>query len=184
MACPTLRTPRLLLRPLALVDLADLTALHAQESFWHYPFGRPWSGSETEEFLERRLKAYAESVPAISAVVIAETNELTGWAGLSEPTFLPEILPAIEVGWRLGEQHRGYGYATEAGTAWIEYGFTDLALEKIVSIYEPENTACGAVMKRLGFALDRTTTYREPSVEVHVMSLTREQWAEASHRRS
>jgi RimJ/RimL family protein N-acetyltransferase len=184
MAWPTLRTPRLLLRPLALADLADLTALHAQESFWHYPFGRPWSATETEGFLERRLKAYSESVPALSAVVIAGTNELAGWAGLSEPTFLPEILPAIEVGWRLGEQHRGFGYATEAGAAWIEYGFTELALDKIVSIYEPENTASGAVMKRLGFALDRTTTHPDLTVEVHVMSLTREQWAEASHRRS
>src|SRR5215470_16371767 len=107
MPWPTLRTGRLVLRPLALADLANLAALHAQESFWHYPFGRAWSRNETEEFLARKLEAYAASVPAVSAVVIAETNELAGWAGLSEPSFLPEILPAIEVGWRLGEQYRG-----------------------------------------------------------------------------
>ena len=184
MACPTLRTPRLLLRPFAQSDLAALTALHAQESFWYYPFRRSWSGKETEDFLERKLTAYGESVPAVAAVVIAETNELAGWAGLAEPTFLPEILPAIEVGWRLGEQHRGFGYATEAGTAWIEYGFTVLALEEIVSIYEPRNAVSGAVMGRLGFAFDRATTHPAQGVEVHVMSLKREEWAEASYGRS
>src|SRR5438132_437108 len=153
MSWPTLLTARLVLRPLAMADLGDLTALHAQESFWHYPHGRAWSTSETEAFLKRKLASYAESLPDVSAVVIAETNELAGWAGLSEPSFLPEILPAIEVGWRLGEQYRGYGFATEAGTAWVAYGFTELALEQIVSIYEPENAASGAVMKRLGFSL-------------------------------
>jgi RimJ/RimL family protein N-acetyltransferase len=74
---------------------------------------------------------------------------------LSIPTFLPEVLPAVEVGWRLGERHRGHGFATEAGRAWVRYGFEELRLESIVSIYEPENIASGAVMRRLGFTLER-----------------------------
>jgi len=182
MPWPTLRTARLVLRPLALADLAKLTALHAQESFWHYPFDRAWSRTETESFLRHKLEAYATSLPAVSAVVIAETEELAGWAGLSEPRFLPEILPAIEVGWRLGEQYRGRGYATEAGSAWVEYGFTELDLEELVSIYEPENIASGSVMKRLGFTLSRTTTHPVLGVELHVMSLTRARWASARDR--
>jgi RimJ/RimL family protein N-acetyltransferase len=59
----------------------------------------------------------------VSAVVVGDTGELAGWAGLSVPTFLPEVLPAIEVGWRLGVQFRGRGYATEAGSEWVRYGF-------------------------------------------------------------
>jgi RimJ/RimL family protein N-acetyltransferase len=184
MSWPTLRTRRLLLRPLARSDLDDLIALHSQESFWHYPFGRAWSGGETESFLQRTVQAYAESVPAVSAVVVAELNELAGWAGLSKPTFLPEILPAIEVGWRLGEQYRGHGYASEAGAAWVDYGFSALDLDKIVSIYEPENDASGRVMKRLGFTLDRTTKHPRFGVECLVMSLTRDQWLAADGRRS
>jgi RimJ/RimL family protein N-acetyltransferase len=30
--------------------------------------------------------------------------------------FLPEILPAVEIGWRLRREHWGQGYATEAAT--------------------------------------------------------------------
>lgn len=113
---------------------------------------------------------------AVSAVVVDATGELAGWAGLSVPTFLPEFLPAIEVGWRLGEQHRRHGYATEAGAAWIRYGFDELGLKSIVSIYEPENTASGAVRRRLGFTLDRETVHPERGVGLNGMLLAKDEW--------
>jgi RimJ/RimL family protein N-acetyltransferase len=172
MGWPTLRTDRLILRPLVIDDLDDLAALHAEESFWRYPFGRGWSTSETKAFLERTIERYDDPGIAVSAVVIADTGELAGWAGLSIPTFLPEILPAVEVGWRLGERHRGHGIATEAGRAWVRYGFEELELDAIVSIYQPENTASGAVMKRLGFTLERRATHPKLDVPLHVMSLS------------
>jgi RimJ/RimL family protein N-acetyltransferase len=128
---------------LALDDVDELAALHAQESFWRYPFGRGWSRAETESFLQRQIERYRDPGKALSAVVIGETGDLAGWAGLSIPTFLPEILPAVEVGWRLGEQYRGRGVATEAGAAWVRHGFEELGLDAIVSIYLPENTASG-----------------------------------------
>jgi RimJ/RimL family protein N-acetyltransferase len=173
MGWPTLTTDRLVLRPLAMHDLDELAALHAEESFWRYPFGRGWSRAETESFLDRTIARYQGPGVSVSAVVVADTGELAGWAGLSVPTFLPEILPAVEVGWRLGERHRGHGYATEAGRAWVRYGFEDLGLDTIVSIYEPENTASGAVMRRLGFTIDRETTRPTHDIPLHVMSLSR-----------
>jgi RimJ/RimL family protein N-acetyltransferase len=117
---------RPVLRPLAMNDLDDLAVLHAEESFWRYPFGRGWSRSETRSFLERTIERYQDPGVSVSAIVVAESGELAGRAGLSVPTFLPEILPAVEVGWRFGERHRGPGFATEAGTAWARYGFEEL----------------------------------------------------------
>jgi RimJ/RimL family protein N-acetyltransferase len=169
-------TERLILRPFALDDVDELAALHAQESFWRYPFGRGWSRGETESFLQRTIERYRDPGIAVSAVVIGETGDLGGWAGLSIPTFLPEILPAIEVGWRLGEQYRGCGFATEAGAAWVRHGFEELGLGSIVSIYEPDNVASGSVMRRLGFALERETTHPTHGVRLHVMSLARSTW--------
>ncbi|MFJ9967671.1 GNAT family N-acetyltransferase, partial [Streptomyces avermitilis] len=43
------------------------------------------------------------------AVEIRSTGELAGFTGLSVPDFLPEVLPAVEVGWRLGRSHWGQG---------------------------------------------------------------------------
>lgn len=157
-------------------DLDDLALLHAEESFWRYPFGRGWARAETEEFLQRTIARYDDPGIAVSAVVQTGTGELAGWAGLSIPTFLPEILPAVEVGWRLGERWRGRGFATEAGRAWIRFGFEELGLSSIVSIYEPENVASGAVMRRLGFTLERETEHPTRGVDLHVMSLSRNDW--------
>lgn len=181
MGCPTITTARLLLRPLDLDDLDELAALHAEESFWYYPFRRGCSREETRSFIERALERYDDPGIMIAAVVVTDTDQLAGWAGLSIPTFLPEILPGVEVGWRLGERFRGRGIATEAGRAWVRHGFTELGLDRIVSIYEPDNVASGAVMRRLGFSLERETTHPVYGLPLHVLSLTRDDWLASNH---
>jgi RimJ/RimL family protein N-acetyltransferase len=150
-------------------DVDALALLHAQESFWRYPFGRGWSRDETEAFLERTIARYADPGIGVCAAVVRDTRELAGWVGLAVPEFLPEILPAVEVGWRLGKQFWGRGYATEAGAAWLRYGFDVLGLDEIVSIYEPDNVASRAVMDRLGFALARDTIDPERGIPLRVM---------------
>ena len=105
----------------------------------------------------------------------ASFDSMIGWAGLAVPHFLPEVLPAVEVGWRLAGPWRGRGLATEAGAAAVEFGFTAGGLERIVSIYEPDNVASGRVMERLGFTHDRTTVGPRGE-EVVVMVLERQRW--------
>lgn len=175
MTLPTLMTERLVLRPLTMDDLDELAVLQAEESFWYFPLRRGFSFADTEAFLERTIERYADPGLAMCAVVVAETEQLAGWAGLALPTFLPEVMPAVEVGCRLGEAFRGRGYATEAGRRWIEFGFDQLNLDRIVSIYEPENTTSGDVMLRLGFTPERVTVHPVHGMTLHVMELTRDQ---------
>ena len=106
---PTIETPRIVLRPFETVDEQALAALHAEESFWWFPFRRGWSEAETAAFLRRVRKGYATGL-GMAAIVERESGLLAGWAGLSTPEFLPEVLPAVEIGWRLGEAFRGRGY--------------------------------------------------------------------------
>jgi RimJ/RimL family protein N-acetyltransferase len=173
---PTLQTERLVLRPLTADDLGALSTLHAEESFWRYPLGRGQTCTETSEFLERVLVGYDRQDFGFAAVVDRDSGEVTGWAGLSVPTFLPEVLPAVEVGWRLGSAWRGRGYATEAGAAWVAWGFESLALNRIVSVFEPANVASGRVMEKLGFALDRVTVHPGRGTEIHVTALDKSRW--------
>ncbi len=148
---PTLDTGRLVLRPLGPADLGPLVELQAQGSFWWYPFGRGFTADETEAFLRRTIERYGFG-PAVSAVVVRATGDLAGWAGLSVPDFLPEILPAVAIGWRLGTPYWGRGFATEAGEAWVRYGFE-----------APANIASGVVIHRLGFTLDPVAVH--PTLE-------------------
>jgi RimJ/RimL family protein N-acetyltransferase len=174
---PVLTTERLVLRPFTPDDLPALSVIHAEESFWWYPLRRGMTEEETKEFLDRVIGRYDSDGFGLEAVEDRVSGTMIGWAGLAVPHFLPEILPAVEVGWRLTGSHRGRGLATEAGSAAVNWGFTEGGLERIVSIYEPENTPSGRVMERLGFTHERTTTVPNGST-AHVMELTRQRWSE------
>ncbi len=178
---PTLTTPRLVLRPFVLSDLDELAVLHADESFWWYPLRSGMSKEETAGFLERVTARYESDGFGIEALLDRASGVMIGWAGLAVPHFLPEILPAVEVGWRLAGPWRGRGLATEAGAAAVEFGFTEGGLERIVSIYEPENVASGRVMERLGFTHWLTTTGQRGE-EIEVKALERSRWQEGRDR--
>jgi RimJ/RimL family protein N-acetyltransferase len=173
---PVITTERLVLRPFTPDDLPALAVLHAEESFWWYPLRRGMAEDETKDFLYRVIGRYDSDGIGLEALEERASGRMIGWAGLGVPHFLPEVLPAVEVGWRLAGSHRGQGLATEAGSAAVRWGFTEGGLERIISIYEPENTPSGRVMERLGFTLERTTIGPARGRTVHVMELTRRQW--------
>ena len=177
---PVLTTARLVLRPFSPADLDELAVIHAEESFWWYPRRRGMTVAETADFLSRMLERYESDGFGIEALIDRASGAMIGWAGLAVPHFLPQILPAVEVGWRLAGPFRGRGLATEAGAAALEFGFTTGGLERIVSIYEPDNVASGRVMERLGF-VPWLTTSGPGGEEVAVTELTRERWEAGSH---
>lgn len=174
---PTLTTERLVLRPFVPDDIDELVVVHAEESFWWYPLRAAMTREETEQFLQRVLARYESDRFGLEALIDRASGTMIGWAGLAVPHFLPQILPAVEVGWRLSGPYRGRGLATEVGTAAVEFGFTAGGLDRIVSIYEPENVASGRVMQRLGFT-HSLSTVGPRGKEVAVLELTRERWAE------
>lgn len=173
----TLETERLVLRPFTRDDRAALSTLGAEESFWWFGMRRGATAEESSAFLERVIASYEEETPGIHAVVERATGELAGYAGLSIPRFLPEVLPAIEVGWRLGTAYRGRGYATEAGAAALTWGFTELGLTRVLSICEPDNIASYRVMDHLGFDGGFATVHPVTGVPLVVRALEARRWS-------
>ena len=177
----TLQTDRLVLRPFTGDDRGALVELQAEETFWWFPLRRGMTAAETADFLDRMIRLTAEpGRPVFHAVTDRVTGSLMGWAGLSVPEFLPEILPAVEVGWRLGRDFWGKGFATEAATAALDWGFGELGLDEIVSIYEPENLPSGRVMDRLGFGPGSPTTELKRNDPLLVRRLTADDWSTRS----
>jgi RimJ/RimL family protein N-acetyltransferase len=69
-----------------------------------------------------------------------------------------------EIGWALGVDHRGRGYATEAATALMFYGFTSLGLHRIQAETRARNSRSWQVMERLGMRREaylRETKYAD-----------------------
>jgi RimJ/RimL family protein N-acetyltransferase len=173
-------TERLRLRAWRRDDLAGLIELFATPEVWHYPLRRGFTPEETMVFLERQIKAQNLDEIVLLAAEDRTTNELLGYIGLGVPTFLPEVMPAVEIGWRLDPRVWGLGLATEGARAVLAYGFDVLELESVVSIYEPDNVASGRVMVHLGMQFDRDTVDPARDLPLRVYRLSRAQWVEGS----
>jgi len=90
-----------MLRPWSPTDVDGLAAIFDEPGVWHYPFGRGLSRAETEWFLVRQLEHRATHGFGSWAAELKTDGRLIGYIGLSIPSWLPQILPAVEVGWRL-----------------------------------------------------------------------------------
>ncbi len=175
-----LLTARLRLRRWSLDDLEDLVRIFAQPEVWEFPFGRGFTAPETEGFLARRIQEQELGSWVVWAAEHRAGGGLIGYIGLSVPDFLPEIMPAVEVGWRLDPAEWGRGLATEGARATLADGFSARGLDEVVSIYQPENVASGRVMARLGMRFDRDTRHPSSGSALRVYRLSRRQWEETA----
>jgi RimJ/RimL family protein N-acetyltransferase len=84
------------------------------------------------------------------AAELKETHELMGFVGLNYPKWEAPFAPAVEMGWRLGTQYWGQGYATEGAQAALAFGFNTIGLDEIVSFAPPINHRSLHVMEKIG----------------------------------
>jgi RimJ/RimL family protein N-acetyltransferase len=172
-----IETERLSLRRFTPNDLDALAAIFAKPEVWWFPMRRGLTRDETETMLHSRFIEPWETLGyAHWAVIRKEDAMLLGYCGLAIPNFLPEVLPAVEVGYRFDPLAWNRGYATEASAAALSYGFNELGLDRIIAIYDIENEASGRVMQRLGMRVERETIHPGDGSKLRVYEITREEW--------
>ncbi|GAA2292820.1 GNAT family N-acetyltransferase [Glycomyces scopariae] len=167
-----LKTERLSLRPLAESDAKDLAAINADPEVMRYiGSGAPRTPEQTEALCAKAAAHWDEHGWGAFAVSERATGDLVGLGILATPSFLPEILPATEVGWRIARERWGRGYAPEAARAVVGFAFGDLGLDRVVSCVHAENAASVRVAEKLGMALERETVVPGLDVPCRVYEL-------------
>ena len=63
----------------------------------------------------------------------------------------------LEIGYHLRRDLWGQGFATEAGRACRDYGFTQLSADLLISLVRPENLASCRVAERNGLTIGKET---------------------------
>ena len=175
-----IQTDRLTLRPWAPRDIDALAPIFADKAVWCFPFGRGLDREATDQFIARQISHQEAHGFGLWAAELNTDRRLIGFIGLAVPTWLPEVLPAVEVGWRLHPDHWGQELATEGGRASLKYGFDRIGLDRIISIYDPENVASGRVMEKLGMRPWLRMTDPERGNLLAVYESTRRGWAGSS----
>ena len=98
------------------------------------------------------------------ASCLKETGELMGFIGLNYTDWESHFTPAVEVGWRLGSQYWGKGYATEGAKACLEYGFKKCGLKEIISFTGRSNVRSIRVMEKIGLKRDVNGNFAHPKL--------------------
>lgn len=167
-----IQTPRLLLRRWNDDDLAPMAEINADPEVMRWiADGSVRDPGQTAQSIELWEEEWDEEGFGLFAVELLASGELIGFTGLSVPRFLPEVLPAVEIGWRLGRQYWGQGYASEAAHAALEFALQDRGLDRVVSISTVGNDASENVMRKLGMVLERETVHPRYGRRLHVHAI-------------
>ena len=154
---PTVETERLLLVPLEMKHIDNLSDLDSDPEVLRYiTNGEIRDRKHQEEAVPRVIK-YMQENPGLGLWIayLKESSEFIGWYILKH---LPDD-GGVEVGFRLKQKFWGNGYSTEAGTALLKHGFETLDLNRIAAIVRPDNLASQAVIKKIGLKEEGTGTF-------------------------
>ena len=162
-----IETERLLLRDWRTQDAAPFAALNADPTVTRF-LGGPKSRAESDALIARLRAHWDEHGFGLYAAEVRESGAFIGFVGLAIPSFLPEVLPAVEVGWRLARAHWGNGYATEGARAALAHGFGTLGLREIIALIDPANTASVRVAERLEMRRGRDRLHPQTRVRLAV----------------
>jgi len=144
---PTLKTKRLLLRPISLTDISDVfeyakSPLVGPNAGW-----KPHSSiGETEAFVKYAIKKREIGQPGIYAIIYKENNKMIGTIEIHSYN-----LYKGEIGFVLNPKYWGKGLIVEAAQAVIIYGFEILHLKRLQYGYFLFNNRSKRVCEKLGF---------------------------------
>jgi RimJ/RimL family protein N-acetyltransferase len=99
------------------------------------------------------------------AAVYKPTGKVIGFAGLK---YLDDV-GEVDLGYRFFKEYWGRGLATEASRAILTHGFGTLRLQRVIGIADVENKASMRVLEKVGFTLEKLTSYRGHDVAWYVL---------------
>lgn len=98
------------------------------------------------------------------ACELKATHEFIGFIGLNIPSFQADFTPCVEIGWRLAKEHWGKGYASEGALKWLDVGFDEFDLERIVSFTPKDNLRSIKVMQKIGMTKCANGEFLHPNL--------------------
>jgi [ribosomal protein S5]-alanine N-acetyltransferase len=149
-----LESERLLFRSHVAADVDAFCAMEDDAEVRRYVGGSPRTREAAEQRFRERAMQPVEDRLAMWATVLKADGRYIGRCGLY-PKFREEGRVAGEavLGFYLAREFWGQGFASEAGRAFVEFGFDELKLERIVTAVQVENAASIRVLEKLGFVI-------------------------------
>ena len=165
------RTARLLLTRIGLDDLDEMVGMYREPRM-----AQALGGLETERRIASLVEKLAQQWEADGfgwwSVRDPANGRFIGRGGLRQVTI--DDIPEVQVGFALVPEYWNRGFATELARVSVAQGFVRLALQEVVGLALPGNSASRRVMEKTGLVPEREVM-RE-GVEQVLYRLTSTAW--------
>jgi RimJ/RimL family protein N-acetyltransferase len=158
-----LRTDRLILRHWRPEDRNPFAGINSDPRVVEFLPGI-MSPQESDAVVDRIEAHFLRHGFGLWAVEVPHVAQFVGFIGLAVPKFETHFTPCVEIGWRLDANYWNRGYATEGARAALEFGFTTLRLEELVSYTVPQNLRSRRVMEKIGMAHNPGDEFDHPKL--------------------
>lgn len=170
-------TARLNLREFVMTDFEAVHAYSSDPRVTRYLFFGPRDEDGTSEYLEGLLASQRER-PRNRFELAVEEIASARVIGACDLSFIERNV--VDLGYMLGAESWGKGYATEIALALIDAAFFDLRAERVISTVDINNSASIRVLEKIGMRWE--AVYRKHRRaknrwwDCHLFTLPREVW--------
>lgn len=181
----TIETERLYLRQWQASDFATFADMNADPEVMQY-FPKLLTPRVSDIIANKCQQLIADNGWGLWAVSLKVDEEnsggFIGFVGLNDTHADMSFAPAVEIAWRLHRAYWGQGYATEAARASLNFAFTELGLEEVVSFTAVINKRSQLIMQRIGMTDTQDNFYHpalkstHPLAEHVLYKISRQQW--------
>ena len=157
---PTLHTKHLLLRPFTEADTDAIFSVLSNPSVIRYWDAPAWNDRvQAERFIAASRQMEKNGTGTRVAIERTPDGAFIGQCSL--PNWNP-VYRSARLGYCLDPAAWGFGFATEAAGALLDWAFNTLDLNRVQAETDTRNTASACVLEKLGFV--REGTLREDCI--------------------
>lgn len=154
MTFPILETERLILRELLESDAQEILNCFSNEDVLRYYGQNPLTNIEQVKCIVKNFtKEYNEQKAIKWGIELKGTDGIIGTIGFHNWSSEHK---RTEIAFALLPSEWGRGYATEAISKVISYGFKEISLTRIGAVVFTENEASNALLTKIGFEKEGT----------------------------
>jgi len=178
---PTIETERLILRPFAMSDAAEVMGLAGDRAIADTTINipHPYEVGMAEEWISRHQDAFDRDQGVAFAITRKPDGALVGAISLMEMAKGHQA----ELGYWIGRPWWNHGYCTEAGRALLEFAFRQFGLIRVHATHFARNQASGRVMRKLGMRHEGMRRHHVmkwgKSEDLEIYGILRAEWEQA-----
>jgi ribosomal-protein-alanine N-acetyltransferase len=179
MTIDIITTDRLVLRSVGDADLGQLYDLvfSDPEVMLHAFKGGTLSEKNAADFVKNTFD-HDGNGKQLRVLTLKNSGSIVGFSGLLECSILGCSIPGkpdYEIGFVLGREFWGRGYATEIGIAQIKYGFDLAGCDRLLGVVTSKNEASRSALTKIGMSHHSTVETEQRGMR-EVYMAQRDSW--------